>query len=339
MPGYNPASNGTSNLPQSTVIYYDKKFVENLKAQTPFVRCTSRRELPMNSGNQHELFMYNTFGANTVQASEGTVGTGLTASVGTTTAQIGEYADYANFSSLSLATALDPAVENVGKELAYRLGQSLSAIVRAVADGANSIDASALVSIAGGTSLALSNIRAQVQSLAGRAVLPFNEGEGTFAGVIHPFAIGDVLNDSSNNSAVDVLKHTIPGLGRLDDLPSIDLAETIMFPATGVAFYQSNLVTLTSAYQASSGVVAYRTYIFGNDGVISIRLGARGDNAINDGNWRNLQMNIVQNAPLSVADPSGLIPGWTSYRVHFTATLPPDTTMRLRMIDATSAIS
>ena len=65
------------------------RFIENLKAQTPFVRCAERRELPMNSGNQLELFMYNTFGANTQQVSEGTVPSGISASVGTTTATIG----------------------------------------------------------------------------------------------------------------------------------------------------------------------------------------------------------------------------------------------------------
>ena len=339
MPGYNPAANGTSNLPQARVIYYDKRFVENLKAQTPFVRCAERRELPMGSGNQLQLFMYNTFGANTTQAAEGTVETGISTSVGTTTATIGEYADYANFSSLALATALDPIVDNVSRELSYRLGQTLSAIVRAVADGANSIDASVAVNIAGGTSLALANIRSQVQSLAGRAVLPFDEAANMFSGVIHPFAVGDLLNDSSNNSAVDILKRTVPGQAKMEDLVSTDLAETLVFPGTGVSFFQSNLVTLTSAYQASSGVVAYRTYIFGKDGVIAIRLGGRGDNAINDGNWRNLQCNTMTNAPLSVADPSGMIQGWTSYRVHFTASLPPDTTMRLRYINATSAVS
>jgi hypothetical protein len=37
--------------------------------------------------------MYNTFGANTAQVAEGTVPTGISASVGTTTATIGEYAD------------------------------------------------------------------------------------------------------------------------------------------------------------------------------------------------------------------------------------------------------
>lgn len=98
----------------------------------------------------------------------------------------------------------------------------------------------------------------------------------------------------------------------MDDLVSIDLADTLEFPASGVAFFQSNLVTLTSSYQGSSGVVAYRTYLFGKDGVIAVRLGARADNGINDGNWRNIECNVVQNAPLSVADPSGLIPGWTS---------------------------
>jgi hypothetical protein len=111
------------------------------------------------------------------------VPSGITATVGTTTATIGEYADYANFSSLSLATTLDPAVENVGRELSYRLGQSLSAIVRAVVDGSNSIDASVAKTIAGGTGLSLANIRTAVQSLGGRAVQPFNEQEQLMAGV------------------------------------------------------------------------------------------------------------------------------------------------------------
>ena len=55
MAGYSPSSNNQSNLPQSTVRYYDKKFRENLKAQTPFVACSERLDLPAKSGNQYEL--------------------------------------------------------------------------------------------------------------------------------------------------------------------------------------------------------------------------------------------------------------------------------------------
>ena len=101
-----------------------KKFRENLKAQTPFVACAERLELPMNSGNQYEMFMYVPLAANTVQTTEGTVGSSLAGSVLTNTATIGEYADYANFSSLSLATAIDNTVENVAREMSYRLALS-----------------------------------------------------------------------------------------------------------------------------------------------------------------------------------------------------------------------
>ena len=117
--------------------------------------------------------MYVPLAALTTQTTEGTVGSSLSVNVLNTTATIGEYADYANFSSC-LATAIDNTVENVAKELSYQLGESLSALVRATADGANSIDSSVLIELAASTTssftaLSLSQIRNSVQSLAGRS--------------------------------------------------------------------------------------------------------------------------------------------------------------------------
>lgn len=87
--GY-PASNVTGNLPQSTVLFYDKEFIENLKSETPFVRCAERRDLPLNSGNQLVLFEYAAFGANTSQAPEGTPSAGVATSLTSNTSTIGE---------------------------------------------------------------------------------------------------------------------------------------------------------------------------------------------------------------------------------------------------------
>jgi len=187
-----------------------KKFRENLKAQTPFVACSERLDLPAKSGNQYQMFMYVPMAANTTQAAEGSVGNGIQVSVLTSTATIGEYADYANFSSYSLATAIDNTVENVAREMSYRLGESLSALVRTTADGANGVDASVLTqlgatSLTSFTTLNLSQIRNSVQSLAGRSVRPFDEASKAFCGIIHPFALGDVLADNSNNSPIDIL--------------------------------------------------------------------------------------------------------------------------------------
>jgi hypothetical protein len=339
------AGNVLSNLPQSTVKYYDKKFRENLKHQTPFVACSERLDLPTKSGNQYEMFMYIPLAANTSQVTEGQITpTGVTVNVLTTTAAIGEYADYANFSSLTLATAIDNTIENVAREMSYRLGESLSALVRATADGANAVDSSVLVQL-GATStsafqtLSLSQIRNQVQSLAGRAVRPFDEASKAFCGVIHPFALGDVLADNSNNAPIDILKHTPVGQAKMEDLISVDLSEVIELPGSGVHFFQSALVTSTSNYKSVTGLTALRTYIFGRDGIFSIKLGAQGDTEFGNGEWQNIKCNIVQNAATSVVDPEGLIPGWTSYKVHFTTSLGPDTTIRIREIDAGSAIS
>ena len=203
--------------------------------------------------------------------------------------------DFANFSSLSLATAIDNTVENVGREMSYRLGESLSALVRATADGANAIDSSVLVQLAASstssfTALSLSQIRNSVQSLAGRSVRPFDEASKAFCGVIHPFALGDVLADNSNDAPLDMLKHTPVGLARMEELVSVDLTEVIELPSSGVHFFQTNLVTSTANYKSVSGLTALRTYIFGRDGIFSINLGAQGDTGFGDGNYQNINL-------------------------------------------------
>src|SRR5579863_7100192 len=122
---YSPASGNSGNLPQALVKHYDKEFIEGLHTETPFPRCATPKDLPMKSGNQYVLFLNVPYGGNTNQTSEGTVGGGITPQVLTTTATIGEYADYINFSSYALFTAIDDTVVAQAKELAYRLAVTL----------------------------------------------------------------------------------------------------------------------------------------------------------------------------------------------------------------------
>lgn len=335
--GFSPSSMNTSNLPQSRVFHYDKNFVKNLKANTPFVRCCGRRELPEMSGNQHVLFMYQALGANTAQTGEGVVGAGIVVSVVNNTSTIGQYADYVNFSDLSLQTAIDPALENVQKELAYRLGLTLSTITRNTADGASAIDASVNSgNLAWNVPFTKSSITTAVASLTGRNVKPFDRGLMT--GAIHPFIVGDALNDSANNSLTDVLKRSAEGQEKLSELPSPDGDEVPVLEWAGVRFHQTTLVTQSANYQGH-GVTAFRTYVFGEDALIAISLGKKEQAMIGDGDWRNLRMWMYRAGEPTVSDPSRVIGGWTSYNVKYTVTLPPDTTMRMRTIDSVSTIS
>lgn len=330
--GVSPASNLTTNLPQSVVTSFDKVFVENLKAETPWVRCTNRRMLDENSGNKLVLFMYQNLPAPPVtQAPEGTIQTGLTVTVVQNTSTIGNYADYANISTYALQTAIDPALEALGVQMAYRLAQVINLIIQNTVDGAGAIDAKAIHAPIG-TNLVAQDITSMVQSLAGVNALPFENGR--FTGVIHPFIVGDILISTQPNGITDVLKRTAEGQEKLRELPSPDGDSVQVIDWGGASFHQSTLVKLTTGTPNK-----LRTYVIGKDGVIGISFGAKENTQIGDGDWRNLNVWVRRLTEPSGYDPSRMIGGFASYNSMYTCTLPPDPTMRVRYTDAATAIT
>jgi N4-gp56 family major capsid protein len=334
--GYSPASNTTSNLTQTQVNYYDKNFIENLKAETPHYRCVERRPLPENSGNTLNLFEYVPFGPDLSQAPEGTVQAGETISILTDKIVIGNYADYLNYSRFSMQLAIDPALENGGKELAYQCALTIAYLIKNTTDTLNTIDSSTLTQNAYNAPFNKTNITTAVASLRGRNVKPFEENK--FCGIITPFCWGDALNDNSNNSFTDVLKRSIEGVDVLRELPgSGDMVEAIEW--AGVRFYESTVVTQTANYLGHSGVTAYRTYIYGQNGIITISMGAKENTNIGNGDWRNLKVITKRYDDASVSDPAMMIGGSCAYNFNFAVGVVPDTTGRVRMIDAPTLIS
>lgn len=334
--GYSPASNTTGNLPQTQAIYYEKTFIDNLKAETPFLKLSTRMEMPEHSGNQLALYEMQTMGANPVQAAEGVVGTGKTVQVLSNLTKIGNYADYLNYSKFALQLAIDPALENGAKELAYSLARTLSLLTRTTADGLSAVDSSVNEQNAYNVPFGKSNITSAIASLGGRNVKTF-EG-GRFRGAIHNFAVGDALNDTSNNSLTDVLKHTIEGQMKLEELPTgEDSAQVIEW--AGCSFFPTTEVTMTPNYLGHSGVTALRTYIFGKNGVLTVSLGKKEGAQVGDGDWRNLKMYTKRYDEVSESDPAGMIGGSTAYNVNFVPSVVPDNIGRVRTIDAPSNIS
>lgn len=336
--GVSPASNLTSNLPQSVVTSFSKVFIENLKGNTPWVRASTRRQLDENSGNKLVLFMYQNLPAPPLtQAAEGTIQTGLTVAVVQNTSTIGNYADYANISTYALQTAIDPALEALGVQMGYRLAQIINTILQNTVDGANAIDPLVgHLSKTGPATLQTTDITTAVQSLQGVNALPFEDGR--FFGVMHPFTVGDILVDKNNNSLVDVLKRTAQGNERLKELPAPDGDAISVVDWGGATFFQSTFVKQTPNYSGTAQT-GLRTYLVGRDGVIGISFGAKENTQIGEGDWKNLNVWVRRLTEPSGYDPSRMIGGFASYNTMYTATLPPDAVQRVRYIDAVSTIS
>jgi hypothetical protein len=335
--GVSPASNLTTNLPQSVVTTYDKVFVENLKANTPWVRCTSRRAIEENSGNRLVLYMYQNLPAPPItQAPEGTIQTGLTATVVSNTSIMGNYADYMNISTYALQTAIDPTLEALGVQMAYRMAQVINTILQNTADGASVVDPSVAIEKPAADPMTSDDIIIAAQSLAGVNALPF--AEGRYTGVMHPHIVGDIWLDKTNNSLVDVVKRTPQGNERLTELASPDGDTIPLIDWGGVSFFQSTLVHQTPNYDTTT-FTALRTYVVGRDGLIGVSFGARENTQIGDGDWRNLAIWVRRLSEPSGYDPSRMIGGFASYNTMYTATLPPDPVQRIRYIDSVSAVT
>ncbi len=344
--GVSPASNLTTNLPQSTVTKYDKIFVANLKGMTPWVRATSRRMIEENSGNRIMLFEYVNLPAPPLtQAPEGTIQTGLTVQVINNTSILGQFGDYANISDYALGTAIDDTLEGLGVQMSYRMAQVVNTLIQNTADTAATFDplVNALSKTDDTSHLMTVDITAAVQSLAGVNALPMEDGN--YYGIIHPHVVGDLLSDKTNNSLVDVVKRASDGLEQLRELPSPDGDRVPVIEWGGVVFFQSTFVTKIPDF-AGGTATALRTYIVGRDGIIGVSFGGKNHTQIGDGDWRNLQVWIRRLTEPTGYDPSRMIGGFASYNFLYTVTLPPGTNAaganaiaRIRYIDSVSAIA
>ena len=331
--GPNPASMTSAQAPQAAlVIHYNNKFTQNLAPNVPAQRVCNRRKMPENAGQKYQDYMYPLLGLNTANATEGTVGNGISITPQSTSFTLGQWADYINFSDFVLSTTIDPMLENVEKEMAKRLGRTIQRLTLTQLDALRALDPS--VGALDATSPSQTQTRnlwtEAAGSLRGRNVQPL-EGLDGFGALIHPFFTTDKLIDTSNNSVTDVLKHTAEGQLKLNELPAPESGQKT-YSYGGITFLETTELT-TSTPAFAGGKTAIRSYLVGNEGLLAVSIGKRDRTDIGDGDYRNLKLWRGKYAMGSSFDPAGMIGGACSYNVVGTWGPPPDTTARIRAFD------
>jgi len=309
--GPSPSAMNVGNILTAQAILFDKELIPNLKGETDaFVAVAERRVQPLHMGINRTFFQYNTLTADTTQRADGVIGAPEMITQLSSPAQIGEWNNYANFSSFVIASAIDELVGNSAVELGYQAGQSISELYSAVADSASTVDGnvsqSALLSAP--YTIDLGTIRTLKQQLVSHNVLPCKKGK--FMGVASPNVMGDIFNGTQvNNSIVDLWK--LGNIDKFDKMAGADQTQDIELPGTNIVFRQTPFVTTTANYQ-STGKVGYRTYVFGNYALIGVWLEVPGDTDMQEGDWRTIDCKVVDNAPASSFDPTATIGGWAS---------------------------
>jgi len=337
--GFSPTSMQSGNTPQAALTtHYNKNFIENLKARTVHLRLCTRFPMPAHAGQIFRNFMIQPLTANTIQTTEGTVGSGISVTINYQDYQLGQWADFLNISDKAFITTISDDLMNYEKEMAYRLALTVDDLVMAYFDYLRTLDAKTANQdvLTGNYQLTKQQIEQVPFSLEGQNVLPMDKGY--YCGKIHPFFIGDLMAlDNSNNSVVDILKHTPEGLMKLEELPNGPEGDEVNYiELLGARWMRSTNCTqsTTSPVAVASGLTSVRTYIAGKDAIVAIKLDRPDRTTIDDGNYRNMTLWRGEYKPGNVADPAGVVGAGTSYNVILAFGVPPDTTSRARCFDA-----
>ena len=343
----NQASNSVANMVQAQITEFDKNFVDNLKGNTPHLRCMEIREQSEHAGINRALFMYqlavpagstNPPGQGFIpqQVADGTIQNPISLTVNQQNSQLGEYGDFATVSAFGQYAALDDATLNTGKELSFRAALGVNDLAQATTDTLNSTDSTVQTQLTSGAALDLGTLRGLKTELEFRSCQPVRGGKA--CGVICPLTLGDLWNGTTtNNAAVDFWKFTEDGQDKFDDMAGSQQDTAVELPGTNIVFYQSPYVTQQANLNTHG--IAYRTYVYMKQAVIAIFAKVPGDTDVESGDHRSIKVELIRNLKGSAFDPLATIGNIAGYRYHVAFSLPPDTTMRARWVDAVSAFS
>lgn len=334
--GISPTSMVSGNTPQAALTtHYNRNFLENLKAKTTKLRLCTRFPMPAHAGQIFRNFLIAPLTANVTQTTEGTVSSGISVTVNYQDYQLGQWADFLNIGDKAFITSISDDLTNYEREMAYRLALTIDDLVMAFFDFLRTVDAKTANQdvLTGNFQLTKQQIEQAPFSLMGQNVQPMDKGY--MCGSIHPFFVGDMLAlDNSNNSIVDILKHTPEGAMKLEELPDgPDGDEVKYIELMGCRWMASTNQTQTAAYQGSSST-AIRTYLAGKDAMVAIKLDRPDRTNVNDGQYKNMTLWRGEYKPGNQADPAGVIGAGTSYNAILAFGVPPDITSRARCFDA-----
>lgn len=334
--GVSPTSMVSGNTPQAALTaHYNRNFFENLKSKTTKLRLTTRLPMPPHAGQIFRNFMIQPLTANTTQQSEGTVASGISVTINYQDYLLGQWADFLNISDKAFITSISDDLMNYEREMAYRLALTVDDLVMAYFDYLRTLDSKTANQdvLTGNFQLTKQQIEQAPASLWGQNVQPMDGGY--LCGSIHPFFVGDLMAlDNSNNSVVDILKHTPEGALKLEELPDgPDGDEVRYIEIMGCRWMMSTNQTQTANFQ-SSGQTAIRTYLAGKDAIVTIKLDRPDRTNIDDGQYKNITCWRGEYKPGNQADPAGVIGAGTSYNAILAFGVPPDTTSRARCFDA-----
>lgn len=243
-------------------VYYDSVAVENFKANTPYFTICNLRPLQQRVGRTLQLFGYVPYGPGVKTNSEG-ISSGPSLGLSSIPNQIflDQFTDHISFSDVSVATLIDPAVQNGSKELSYRGALTVNQVIISNVDVlcSSGVDSRIAIDLLDNEFLNSSVIRRCEFSLDG--INAQRRAGGMYVGIGSPLAFYDLFQDNTAGSVTDVIKRTEGGA---ELLKSGSKGNYNVVDWAGIRLVRTTTAPTYSNFP-SAGKTGFGTHIFGDE--------------------------------------------------------------------------
>lgn len=332
--GPNPAAQTSANMPQARLtVHYNRVFMQWLYAKLNKLGMVTHMDMPEKSGQTFRNFMSITLGPDVQQQTEGTIGPPEVINVNLKDITLAQFANYNNISDFAYFTSISNDMEENRKLMAYQLSTTIDDIVMYQMDYLTTLDTrtSNQDSLTAPYPFTKSIIEQMPGSLGGATVTEMKDGY--YNGSIHDFFVADMTLDNSNNSIVDIWKHTDMGQVKLEGLDGEDGESPVkIIELFGCHWRKSTNQTQTTSWQGSA-LTAISTYLSGMDSLVFLNFANKRFTPAGH-NWKNMDLWAGEYKDRTAYDPNGLIIGGTGYNCVLGCGFVPDTTSRMRIAKA-----
>src|SRR5665213_48973 len=329
--GPSPAAQTSANMPQARLtVHYNRVFMQWLYAYLNKLAMISHMEMPEKSGQTFRNFMSITLGPDVQQQTEGTIGPPEQINVNLKDITLAQFANYNNISDFAYFTSISNDMEENRKIMAYQLAFTIDDIVMYQMDYLRTLDSRTTNQDSTVAPYAFTkNIIEQMPGSLAGANVP-RMADGWYNGSIHPFFVSDMLLDNSNNSIVDIWKHTDMGQVKLEKLGGEDGESPVRCIELFDCHWRQSTNRTQTANWEGSGLTGISTYLAGMDALVFLNFENKRFTKAGH-NWKNMDLWAGEYKDRTAYDPNGLIIGGTGYNCVLGCGLVPDTTSRMRI--------
>jgi hypothetical protein len=328
------AAQTSANMPQARLsVYYNTVFIQFLyQTLNKLLMCT-HFDMPEKRGQTWRNYMGAPLPADLVQQTEGTIGAPEQITTNFNDIVLGQYANYTTASDFAILTSVTSDMEMYRMILAYQLGLTIDDIINNMMDYLLTSDArTGNITSVGPNYFFTKNIIEQMPGSLSTAFVPPMK-TGSYAGSILPAFCSDMAIDNSNNSVVDIWKHTEAGQLKLEGLTDKDegMEPAQVFSLFGCHWRPSTNQPSIANYQGT-GLTANYAYLAGRDAQIFINFPNK-RHVTPEAKWQN--MNLWQgDFARSAYDANNVIMAGTGYNCILGIGPPPDSNSRMRIAAA-----